>query len=132
MTVSTFLVCNVAMNTTRTPKKPALQDWHRADIKAALEKRGWTLRRLSQANGFAATYLANALDRPVPRGEAIIADVIGVPAQQIWPSRYEADGSPRRGLYRGGYDNGRHYLDRLECSVRQGVAGSKVKSGVEV
>lgn len=123
------------MNTSRAPKKPAHKDWHRADIKAALEKRGWTLRRLSQARGMAPTYLANALDRPVPRGEAIIAEVIGVPAQQIWPSRYEADGSPRRGLYAGGYDNGRRYLERvgrLDRSVRQGSTDSKVNSAGEV
>ena len=115
------------MNTSRTTKKPALKDWHRADIKAALEKCGWTLRRLSQARGMAPTYLANAIDRPMPRGEAIIAEVLGKTAQQIWPTRYEEDGAPRRGLYKGGYDNGRDYLARLDGSLGHAAAESKAK-----
>lgn len=75
------------------------------------------------------TYLANALDRPMPRGEKVIADVLGKTAQQIWPSRYEADGSPRRGLYKGGYDNGRHYLARLDGSLGQGSGETKADAG---
>lgn len=110
------------MNTLRAHKKPARKDWHKADIKAALEKEGWTLRRLSVANGQCPTYLANALDRPLPRGEEIIAAAIGVPVSTIWPSRYEDDGSPKRGLYRGSYDNGRDWLAR---SVRQGEVAEK-------
>lgn len=33
------------------PKKPIPQDWHPADIKAALEKAGWSLQQLSLAHG---------------------------------------------------------------------------------
>lgn len=120
------------MHTTNETKKPPRQDWHRADIKAALEKSGWSLRRLSQARGMSVNYLANALERPLPRAEALIAEVLGVPAQDIWPSRYEADGAPRRGLYAGRHDNGRNYLQRLEGSVRHGSARSKVNSAGEV
>ncbi len=122
------------MNTTNTHKKPVVTDWHKADIKAALEKCGWTLRRLSQARGMSVNYLANALERPLPKAEALIAEVIGARACDIWPSRYEADGQPRRGLYAGRYDNGRHYLqrlDRLDRSVRHGSARSKVNSAGE-
>ncbi len=81
-----------------TTKKPArTQDWHRADIKAALEKRGWSVRRLSIASGYSSKSLSLALRRPWPNAEALIADAIGVPAQRIWPSRYHRDGSPKSG-----------------------------------
>ncbi|WP_449392795.1 helix-turn-helix domain-containing protein [Eoetvoesiella caeni] len=71
------------------PKKPAPQDWHRADIKAALEKAGWSLRKLSKAHGYAApTTLTIPLARPWPKGERIIADAIGIDPAKIWPSRY--------------------------------------------
>lgn len=77
------------MNKTRTPKKPALQDWHRADIKAALEKAGWTLRALAIAHGSKhGTTLRQALDHPYPKAERIIAEAIGVEPAVIWPSRY--------------------------------------------
>lgn len=80
-----------------TPKKPALTDWHRADIKAALEKRGWSLRRLSAHHGYAAGSILMALHAPWPKAERIIARAIGVKPQQIWPSRYHEDGKPKSG-----------------------------------
>lgn len=64
-------------------------DWHRADIVCGLRKRGWSLRRLSKANGYSsASTLKTALDRPWPKGEKIIANAIGVSPCEIWPSRY--------------------------------------------
>lgn len=78
------------MNTS-TGKKNAAQpaeDWHRADIVAALHKRGWSLRRLSQEAGLSAGALNNALDRPWPKAERIIAAAIGVTPETIWPERY--------------------------------------------
>ncbi len=33
-----------------TPRNPAPQDWHNANIKADLEKRRWSLRRVSKAH----------------------------------------------------------------------------------
>ena len=70
------------------------KDWHVADIKAALEKNGWSLRKLSEANGYAARTIGVALHRHWPRGEQIIAAAIGVKPEDIWPSRY---GKTRRG-----------------------------------
>ncbi|CAM3278684.1 Putatiave helix-turn-helix regulatory protein [Xenorhabdus nematophila ATCC 19061] len=64
------------------------QDWHRADIRVALEKRGTNLRTLSVKAGLAADTLRNALIRPWPKGEKIIAQAIGVEPAVIWPSRY--------------------------------------------
>jgi Ner family transcriptional regulator len=65
-----------------------IQDWHRADIKAALEKKGLTFRKLSTQAGLKPDTLKNVLDRKWPKGELIIADAIGVAPSAIWPSRY--------------------------------------------
>ncbi|WP_029590931.1 helix-turn-helix domain-containing protein [Franconibacter pulveris] len=64
------------------------QDWHPADIIAALKKRKTSLAALSRAHGLSSSTLANALTRPWPKGEQLIADAIGVPAAEIWPARY--------------------------------------------
>ena len=53
------------MQKNATPK-----NWHRADIVAALKKKGWSLRAL--------------------KGERIIAAAIGVKPEEIWPERYAA------------------------------------------
>ncbi|CNK64912.1 helix-turn-helix domain-containing protein [Yersinia aleksiciae] len=50
-------------------------DWHPAEIIAAIRKKGSTL--------------GNALSRRWPKGEKIIADYLGVDASVIWPSRYK-------------------------------------------
>lgn len=94
------------MPTVDTTKKPARQSWHPADIKAALEKQGWSLRRLALAYGYSAKSLSMVLRRPWPKAERIIAEAIGVAPQRIWPHRYHLDGSPKsgrgeRGLGRG-------------------------------
>jgi len=63
-------------------------DWHKADIIAALKKRGTTLSALSRSVGLASNTLANALVRSWPKGEAIIAGALDMRPSQIWPSRY--------------------------------------------
>lgn len=65
------------------------QDWHSADIIAALKKKGTTLSALSRQSGYAPSTLANALVRPWTKGELIIANALGVEAKRIWPSRYK-------------------------------------------
>ncbi|MCO6524747.1 MAG: helix-turn-helix domain-containing protein [Candidatus Schmidhempelia sp.] len=65
------------------------QDWHRADIRDELEKRGTSLRKLSREAGLSENTLRNALDRKWPKGEKIISDAIGVSPETIWPSRYK-------------------------------------------
>lgn len=76
------------------PKKAVITDWHKADIKAALEKAGWNLSSLSRHHGYSdRKQLSVVLGRCWPKGERLIADAIGVPPQTIWPSRYNPDGS---------------------------------------
>ena len=69
-------------------KKRSNSDWHPADIVAAIRKAGTSLSALGRANGLANTTLRNALDKPYPRAEQIIASAIGVTPEEIWPSRY--------------------------------------------
>jgi Ner family transcriptional regulator len=65
-----------------------IPDWHPADVLAALKKRGHSLAGLSVAHGYHATAAGKALKRSWPALEMMIAEAIGVPPQQIWPSRY--------------------------------------------
>ncbi len=53
------------------------EDWHKADIIAALHKRGTSMARLSREAGLASSTLANALTRPWPKGEWMIANALG-------------------------------------------------------
>ncbi|WP_457998660.1 helix-turn-helix domain-containing protein [Klebsiella michiganensis] len=65
------------------------ENWHRADILAAIKKRGGTLAQLSRDNGLHERTLYNVLERHWPKGEKIISDFIGVPVRTIWPERYK-------------------------------------------
>lgn len=71
------------------------QDWHPADIKAALEKAGWSLRALSRHHQLSPNALAIALHKQYAKAEERIATALGVPPQTIWPSRYNSDGTPK-------------------------------------
>lgn len=64
------------------------QDWHPADIIAALRKKGTSLAAQSRLAGLSSSTLANALCRPWPKGEWIIATALDVHPAKIWPSRY--------------------------------------------
>ncbi|MBW1252694.1 helix-turn-helix domain-containing protein [Pantoea allii] len=61
------------------------QDWHPADIIAGIKKQETALSRKA---GLALSTLANALTRPWPKGESLIAAALGVKPEKIWRSRY--------------------------------------------
>lgn len=86
--------------TNHSVEKTSRKDWHPADIKATLEKAGWTLRALAAHHGIKdSSSLSHTFGRSYPLNEKRIADAIGVPPQEIWPSRYYDDGSKKpRGL----------------------------------
>lgn len=73
---------------------PVVEDWHPADVLAALKKRGHSLAGLSVANGYHPTAAGKALKQPWPAVERILADALGLAPQAIWPSRYDGDGEP--------------------------------------
>ncbi|MGK0704261.1 helix-turn-helix domain-containing protein [Yokenella regensburgei] len=67
-------------------------DWHPADIIAGLQKKGTSLAALSRSAGLSSSTLANALTRPWPKGEYLIAEALGLHPSVLWPSRYFKDG----------------------------------------
>jgi Ner family transcriptional regulator len=75
------------MNTRAATRKRAA-DWHWADVKAALEKRGLTLTELAEMHGYATSSFTVVKGKAWPAAEKIIADAIGVDVSEIWPSRY--------------------------------------------
>lgn len=83
-------------------KKPVeqreLQDWHWADVLAALRKRGWSLRQVGEAEGYATgNTLGITARRPYPKAEATLARYLGISHPMlIWPSRYDTEGRPNR------------------------------------
>lgn len=73
--------------------KPTAYDWHPADIKAALEKRGWTFARIAREHGYTCVATpCDVLRKPYAIMEQIVAGIIGVRPQDIWPSRYDSNG----------------------------------------
>lgn len=64
-------------------------DMHRIDIVAALHKKGLTVKALSVEAGWSEGTLSNALSRPWPKGEQVIADALNLSPREIWPSRYK-------------------------------------------
>jgi Ner family transcriptional regulator len=72
--------------------KKARLDWHPADVKAALEKAGWSVTRLAKSHGLTHGVVSRALRYPYRRGEMIVADALGLDPREIWPSRYLPDG----------------------------------------
>lgn len=75
------------------PKK-AKEDWHPADIKAALAKRGITLARIAFDAGLDdSSSLSACLKRPMPANEKRIAAALGLNPSTIWPTRYDDVGN---------------------------------------
>lgn len=77
----------------------AAAGWHPEHIKAAIRARGMTLTELGDRCGVASTTLSRAIKRPMSkRLEQAIARFLGIPAAELWPSRYPlSKRAPRRG-----------------------------------
>ncbi|MEF8769377.1 helix-turn-helix domain-containing protein [Candidatus Accumulibacter contiguus] len=90
--------------TIQTPKKASQEDWHPADIVAALHKRGITLRALAKQCGLTSpTTLSKAMTHSYPASEKRLADAVGVPVQVMFAARYHPDGTPKGRGIRGAH-----------------------------
>lgn len=79
--------------------------WHRADIVAAIHKRGTKLTQLASQHGLARSTLRAALLQPRRPSNLIISRFLGVPLHELWPAwfdpqgrlrpRHEREGAPR-------------------------------------
>jgi Ner family transcriptional regulator len=79
-------------------KKAGLKDWHPADIVAALRKNGYTLSKLAFEHGLKdSSGLSVAMVRSFPKGEQRIANALGKEPREIWPSRFNEDGTRKLG-----------------------------------
>lgn len=75
------------------------KDMHKADIIAALRKKGLSLTSLAINNQLNKYACRQALHRPYAAAEEVIAEALGVPVQKIWPSRYNDDGTRKKYLH---------------------------------
>jgi Ner family transcriptional regulator len=64
----------------------AQQDWHPADVLAALKKRGVSLRQLAKDHDY--SHIDRVLKSPWLAAEKIVADALGMKPSDLWPSRY--------------------------------------------
>lgn len=81
-----------------TKKSVTAHDWHPADVKAALEKRGITLRALAREYGY--SHIQRVLTSHWWAAEQVVAKALDVPATTIWPSRYAQSRSRGQGMTR--------------------------------
>lgn len=72
------------------------QDWHPADVLAALKKRRSSLSAVARTLGVQPCTVWKGLRLPYPRVEQAVAEVLGVPPQAIWPSRYAHRAAPQK------------------------------------
>jgi Ner family transcriptional regulator len=63
-------------------------NWHPELIKAEVRMRAETLTGLAKKNGLAEDACRDALRTRRPNAEAVIAEFIGVPKEELWPERY--------------------------------------------
>lgn len=88
----------------KAPKKASPEDWHPADIIAALHKRGITLRALAKQHGLnQSASLSKAFTQSYPASEKRLADAVGVPVQEMFAARYHPDGTSKRRGIRGAH-----------------------------
>jgi Ner family transcriptional regulator len=69
--------------------------WHPEDIKAAVRKQGISLAQLAIKAGLPRHSCQHALHEPNSAGEIVIAEFLGKPVSEIWPQRFNSDGTRR-------------------------------------
>lgn len=94
------------------------QDWHPADIKAALNKRGITLAGIARAHGLSdSTSLSACFVKSYPANERRIADALGIHPKVIWPSRYYPNGEPKPRGFRAIQFNAHQRVVNGNCAL---------------
>ncbi|MPW00102.1 helix-turn-helix domain-containing protein [Bombella apis] len=71
-------------------------DWHPEDIRAEIRKRFGSMAALGRHFGVSKTAVPNTINQPgySAKMEQRLAEILGLKACEIWPSRYHRDGSP--------------------------------------
>lgn len=71
----------------------ANRNMHRADIKATLEKLGFTLQSVALAHGVTPGAVSKSLVMPVPAANLAIAETLETTVHALWPEWFAPDGS---------------------------------------
>jgi len=79
----------MAKNQERAAEKYVFRDWPAEKVRGRLVEMGVTLRDIERSAGAPMDSIRTALVRGFPKGEVLIADALGIPKEQIWPSRWE-------------------------------------------
>lgn len=66
--------------------------WHPEIIKTAIRLRSMTLTKLALDNNLPEGSCRVALIRPHTEADRVIAEFLGVPLSELWPSRYDERG----------------------------------------
>lgn len=72
--------------------RQAPTDWEPDRIRKAIHDKGISMEALAVDHGYSSSIVRAALIRRSPAGEKLISNLLGVPVQEIWPSRYDATG----------------------------------------
>ena len=70
------------------------EGWHRADIIAAVRKRGSNLARLAAEIGLSRHSMSWALGKRHPRANVAISRFIDVPLHELWPQFFSPPEAP--------------------------------------
>ena len=62
--------------------------WTKAQIKCALEEAGMTLTGLAILNDMSPSQMRSVWSRPVRPAEKVLAEFLGVPPAELFPTRY--------------------------------------------
>lgn len=76
------------------PTDHGLKGWHRADIRAAVEKRGTSLKELAEKRGLHPAACQRAVAARNTPGERAIAELLGAPLWELWPDRWQPPATP--------------------------------------
>lgn len=69
------------------------QSWDAPGILAEIKRRGETLTGLAKANGLSEAACRSSLARAFPAADKVIAEFLQVPLHELWPTRYQDDGT---------------------------------------
>jgi len=73
-------------------EESARREW----IKFQLRVRGTSFSAIARELGVSRHAPRQALDKPYPKMERVIAEKLGLKPQQLWPERYDETGQPNR------------------------------------
>lgn len=66
---------------------------HPEDIKASVRKKAGSLAALARQHGKPTSTVRKSLTKPLPAGNRVIAECLGLQLHELWPDWYDATGN---------------------------------------